>query len=93
MSGSQHLSGLTLLRSPLDVFFTPRSVAVIGATEKPGSVGRTVLANLQASQFGGPVFPVNPNHATILGATSHPRIGDIRSPVDLAVVLTPVPES
>ena len=40
-------------RHPLDPFFKPRSVAVIGATETPGSVGRTVLANLVATPFGG----------------------------------------
>jgi acetyltransferase len=45
---------------PLDVFFRPKSVAVIGATETPGSVGRTLLWNLVTSPFGGTVYPVNP---------------------------------
>ena len=40
---------------PLDVFFSPSSVALIGATENPGSVGRTILANLLATPFGGAV--------------------------------------
>ena len=47
-------------RQPLDVFFAPKSVAVIGATEKPASVGRSVLYNLLTSPFGGTVYPVNP---------------------------------
>ena len=54
MSGSQRLDRRTESRGSLDVFFAPKSVAVIGATEPAGSVGRTVLSNLLAGQFGGP---------------------------------------
>jgi acetyltransferase len=82
-------------RHPLDPFFKPRAVAVIGATEKPGSVGRTVLANLVATPFGGPVHPVNPRRESILGLRSYKSIGDVPGPIDLAVVVTPaatVPE-
>ena len=46
-------------KQPLDVFFSPTRVAVVGATENPGSVGRTLLWNLMTSPFGGTVFPVN----------------------------------
>ena len=49
---------------PLDVFFAPERVAVIGATENPGSVGRTLLWNLISNPFGGTVFPVNPKRRT-----------------------------
>ncbi|MGE3176854.1 MAG: hypothetical protein AB7O32_05265, partial [Vicinamibacterales bacterium] len=45
---------------PLNAIFSPRNVAVIGATDKPDSVGRTILWNLISSPFGGAVFPVNP---------------------------------
>ena len=45
---------------PLDAIFIPRNIAVIGATEAPGSVGRTLLWNLISSPFGGTVFPINP---------------------------------
>ena len=61
-------------RQPLDVFFTPRTVAVIGATEKAGSVGRTVLWNLIGSPFGGTVFPVNPKRPSVLGIKAYPSI-------------------
>jgi acetyltransferase len=44
----------------LDAIFNPRSVAVIGATERPDSVGRTILWNLISNPFGGTVYPVNP---------------------------------
>jgi acetyltransferase len=78
-------------RTPLDVFFSPESVAVIGATETPGSVGRTVLWNLISTPFGGTVFPVNPRRASVLGIKAYPRIGAVPEPVDLAVVVTPAP--
>ena len=82
-------------RHPLDPFFKPRAVAVIGATETPGSVGRTVLANLTATTFGGAVYPVNPRRDSVLGLKAYPAVGDVPGPIDLAVVVTPaatVPE-
>lgn len=71
----------------LDAVFSPRSVALIGATERPGSVGRAVLQNL--AQFGGPVYPVNPNRPTVLGRRCHASVAAIGEPVDLAIVATP----
>ncbi len=62
---------------------------MIGATEREGSVGRTTLANLKNSEFQGKVFPVNPQHAQILGLPSYPSVGKIPEPVDLAVIVTP----
>ena len=50
-------------RRALDAIFQPRNVAVIGASEREGSVGRTILWNLISSPFGGTVFPVNPKRA------------------------------
>ena len=76
-------------RHPLDAIIHPRSVAVIGATEKPGSVGRTILWNLLSSPFGGTVFPVNPTRPAILGVKAYPSIAAIGEPVDLAVIVTP----
>src|SRR5687768_14826644 len=74
---------------PLDVFFSPTGVAVIGASESPGSVGRTVLQNLIGTPFGATVFPVNPNRSSVLGIHAYPNIGAIPQPADLAVVVTP----
>ena len=76
---------------PLDVFFAPKTVAVVGATENPGSVGRTILWNLVTSPFGGTVFPVNPKRANVLGIKAYPSITAIPEEVDLAVVVTPPP--
>jgi acetyltransferase len=74
---------------PLDVFFSPRTVAVIGATETPGSVGRTVLWNLISNQFGGIVFPVNLKRPSVLGIKAYPTIASVPEAVDLAVIVTP----
>lgn len=75
--------------SSLDVFFAPKSVAVIGATETPGSVGRTLITNLIASPFGGTVYPVNLKRPSVLGIRAYPTIKDVPERVDLAVIVTP----
>jgi len=76
---------------PLDVFFTPNNIAVLGATEAPGSVGRTTLWNLISSPFGGTVFPVNPKRNSVLGIKAYPSITAVPEQCDLAVVVTPPP--
>lgn len=74
---------------PLDGIFEPKTVAVIGATEREGSVGRTVLWNLMSHPFGGTIFPVNPKHHSVLGIRAYPTIGSIPEPIDLAIIATP----
>jgi acetyltransferase len=76
---------------PLDVFFSPKTVAVIGATENPGSVGRTLFWNLLTSPFGGTVYPVNPKRPNVLGVKSYKSVSEIPEDIDLAVVVTPPP--
>ncbi|ABF91244.1 acetyltransferase, GNAT family [Myxococcus xanthus DK 1622] len=76
-------------RLPLDVLFAPRSVAVVGATERPGSVGRTVLWNLISNPFGGTVYPINPKRPNVLGIKAWPSLGALPERVDLAIVVTP----
>lgn len=73
----------------LDAIFQPRNVAVIGATETAGTVGRTVLWNLISSPFGGTVYPVNPKRPSVLGIKAYPTILDVPDKVDLAVIVTP----
>ena len=74
---------------PLDAVFNPTNVAVIGASETPGSVGRTLLWNLISNPFGGTVFPVNPKRSSVLGIQAYDDIADIPKQVDLAVIATP----
>jgi acetyltransferase len=76
-------------RHPLDLFFAPRSVAVVGATERPGSVGRKVMWNLVTNPFGGVVFPVNDKRPNVLGMKSYADVGSLPERVDLAVIVTP----
>ena len=73
----------------LEAFFSPRNVAVVGATDKRGSVGRTVLLNLTSGPFANRVYAVNPKRSEVLGVASFPSIAALPEPVDLAIVVTP----
>ena len=76
-------------QQPLDAIFKPKTVAVIGATDKAGSVGRTVTWNIVSNHFGGTVFPVNPNKTSVLGIKTYPSIAEVPSRIDLAVIVAP----
>jgi acetyltransferase len=78
-------------RSTLSAILAPRSVALVGATERPGSVGRTLMTNLCNDAFDGEVFPVNPKHDQIMGHRAYRSVSELPKPVDLAVVVTPAP--
>ncbi|MCA9930163.1 MAG: CoA-binding protein, partial [Anaerolineales bacterium] len=86
--GSAH-DVLRYEQNPLNVIFTPKSVAVIGASEREGSVGRTIIWNLMSTSFGGTIFPVNPKRKSILGIKAYTSIQDVPEKVDLAVIVTP----
>ncbi|MFH0947298.1 MAG: acetate--CoA ligase family protein [Planctomycetota bacterium] len=73
----------------LDFVFRPRSVAVIGASKRPGSIGHQVLHNLIMGGFEGKVFPVNPTATVLHSIKCHPTVGAIPDPVDLAVITVP----
>ena len=77
------------IRTGLDALFLPDSVAVIGATERTGTVGRTILENVLHPSFRGKVFAVNSRHSEICGLKAYPTVADIPEKVDLAVVATP----
>src|SRR6266851_8798843 len=82
-------------RSALESLFAPKSVAVIGASDREGTVGRTVLENLRSGTFRGEVYAVNPYRTEVRGLRSYAKIGDVPEKVDLVVVVTPaqtVPE-
>jgi acetyl coenzyme A synthetase (ADP forming)-like protein len=73
----------------LKAIWTPRSVAVIGASAKPQSLGRAVFANLLFAGYKGCVYPVNTKARSVLGVRAYPRVTDIPDDIDLAVVLVP----
>ena len=76
-------------RTSLDCMLSPNSVAVIGATDREGSVGRTVLERLRIPAFPGRIYPVNPKHTEVFGLRAYPKIGDVPEKVELAVIVTP----
>ena len=79
----------------LEGLFQPRTVAVIGASDRPASVGAVVLANLDGGGFKGAVWPVNRRHATVGGRAAWPDVASLPGTPDLAVICTPahtVPE-
>ena len=67
----------------------PRSVAIVGASRRPGSVGAAVMANLVASGFTGPIFPVNPRASTIEGLPAYASLRELPEPAELAVIAVP----
>lgn len=75
----------------LDSLFRPRSVALIGASDRAGSIGAMVLRNLREAGFKGPVYPVNPKHAELQGLTAYPSLAALPQTPDLVVVATPAP--
>lgn len=76
-------------KHPLDSLFRPKRVAVVGATDKEGSVGRTLLKNLISNPFGGVVYPVNPKREHVLGILAFRSIAACPGHVDLVIVVTP----
>src|SRR2546428_11804030 len=73
----------------LDALFAPKSIAVIGASNRQGSVGRAVFTNILLNEYKGTVYPVNPKDRSISGVRSYPSIGDLPESVDVAVVVVP----
>ena len=73
----------------LDALFAPKSIAVIGASNRQGSVGRAVFTNILLNEYTGTVYPVNPKDRSISGVRSYPSIGDLPESVDVAVVVVP----
>lgn len=73
-------------RAPLDAIFRPRSLAVIGATDREGTIGRTVVDNTLRSTFGGPVYLVNASRDSVAGRPAYRSIADVPPPVDLALI-------
>jgi len=75
----------------LEHLFNPRSVALIGASDRPHTVGATVMRNLLRGGFGGPVWPVNLRHATVAGRKAYRTVEGLPAAPDLAVICTPAP--
>jgi acetyltransferase len=73
----------------LERMFRPRSVAVVGANNKPGRVGGVILRNLLAGGFEGPIMPVNPRYEAVAGVLTYPDVSSLPRVPDLAILCTP----
>ncbi len=73
----------------LNRIFNPRCIAVIGASDRDGSIGAKIFSNLTGAGYKGEVFPVNPFRQTVQGITAYPSVSKIPSEIDLAVIATP----
>ena len=77
----------------LDRMFRPKSIAVIGARQKPDSIGAVMMRNLKEGGFAGEIFPVNPRRSQIMGYKAFSSIDAIPSPVDLGIIATDITEA
>jgi acetate---CoA ligase (ADP-forming) len=73
----------------LDSLFAPKSIAVIGASNREGSVGRAVFTNILLNEYTGTVYPVNPKDRSISGVRAYQSISDLPESVDLGVIVVP----
>jgi acetyltransferase len=80
---------MTLPPHYLQPLLAPNGVALVGATERAGALGALVWRNLAEARPRGPLYPVNPKHATVFGRKAYARLADLPAKVDLAVVVTP----
>jgi len=73
----------------MGTIMSPRSVAVVGATNRPGSVGLHVFRNILNAGYRGILYPVNPRQASVQSVKAYPCLEEIPDPVDLAVIIVP----
>jgi len=73
-------------RSPLSAMLEARSVAVVGASRRPGSAGETMVSELQVGGFEGPIYPINPGYEEVLGLRCYPSLTELPEPVDLVIL-------
>ncbi|HEY8761544.1 MAG TPA: GNAT family N-acetyltransferase [Candidatus Dormibacteraeota bacterium] len=79
------LSAMAAMKS----FLRPQSVAVIGASREPESIGGRVIGNLLRTGFKGPIYPINPAGGELLGLPAHSTVSEVAGPVELAVIVVP----
>ena len=74
---------------PLDTFFAPGSIALIGASRDQEKIPGRLLSMLRKNEFPGKIYPINPNYGDIDGLKCYPAIADVGQPIDLAIVIIP----
>jgi len=71
-----------------NIFLNPKSIAVIGASEKPGTIGKAIISNIM-NGYKGEIYPITPSHETVFGRKAYKSVMDVPNSIDLAVVVTP----
>ncbi|MEM0467347.1 MAG: CoA-binding protein [Candidatus Thermoplasmatota archaeon] len=79
------------MKIPLESFFKPKSVAVVGASKNPTKIGHASLKNILISEYSCKLYPVNPNETEILGLKCYKKLTDIPGPVELVMIAVPAP--
>ena len=74
----------------IDTMFHPKSIAVIGASQRRGSIGSAIMRNLVQGEYSGEVYPINSNRKTIWGLPAYPSHLELKSSVDLAILAVPI---
>lgn len=72
-------------------FFTPKSVAIIGASAHPEKIGFAIVKNILDGRFGGKIYPINPDCDSLLGLKCYPSVSAIKDSIDLAIIAVPAP--
>lgn len=71
-----------------DIFLNPKSIAVIGASERPGTIGKAIISNI-LNGYKGEVYPITPSHESVFGRKAYKSVMEVPNSIDLAVVVTP----
>src|ERR1700740_2359514 len=74
---------------PLDSFFSPSSIALIGASRDLDKIPGRLLSMLRKNHYPGKIYPINPNYGELDGLKCYPSIADVGQPIDLAIVIIP----
>lgn len=75
----------------LEIMFNPKTIAVVGASRRDGSIGKAILKNLIDFGYEGTLYPVNPNTNSVNSIRAYPNLGSIPEQIDLMIVVTPAP--
>ena len=89
MTTNKSISQIVSATQPLESIFRPKSVAVVGASNRQGSVGNAIFRNILFGGYGGTLYPVNPKAGSICGVHAYASITDIPEAVDQAVIIVP----
>ena len=71
-----------------EIFLAPKSIAVIGASERPGTVGKAIISNI-LSGYKGTIYPITPSHDSVFGKKAYKKVMEVPTSIDLAVIVTP----